>query len=92
VTIDRAFELINNLDVREPLRPHSPQWSTVVVSRSGDIADVIRHSEKPNAYLHRRQMDAYPQSMQFTAWPGRFATIDDLEAEIRKCVWTGAHF
>ena len=86
VTPEDAFELINNLDVRESLRKFAPQWCTVAVDQSGTIVDVIRHKEPPNDRLHKEHMNRHPLSVQFTAWPGRFAGVDELETILKECV------
>ena len=46
---EEAFSLINNYDVREPVRRYAPQWSTVAVDSSGIILDVIRHTSEWSA-------------------------------------------
>lgn len=92
MTLDQAFKLLNNLDVREPLRKFSPQWSTVAVDMSGEIVDVIRHKGQPTLALNYEHMLKHPKTVQFTAWPGRFESIDDLDKEIKECVFTHKHY
>jgi hypothetical protein len=87
--IDRAFELINNLDEPPDRRKFLPQWSTVVVSRQGEIIDVIRHREAPASQLHRKHMDMYPESVQFTATPGMYPTLESLVSKVEDCKWVG---
>jgi hypothetical protein len=84
MTLEEAFRLINNLDVREALRRHAPQWSTVVVSETEEILDIIRHKEEPTPELHLKHMKKYPTSAQFTAWPGRFDTVEELRKQALK--------
>jgi len=90
--IDRVFELINNLDEREARRRFMPQWSTVAVDESGEVIDVIRHREAPNPALDRQHMDMYPRSVQFTACPGMYVTLEALKDKIKDCVWTHKNF
>lgn len=73
-----AFEKINNLDVREPLRKYQPQWSTVVISYDGDIIDIIKHKEEPDITLNKNHLSMYPETIQITAWQGRFISVDQL--------------
>lgn len=87
MVIERVFELINNLDVREPLRKYAPQWSTVVVDASGEIIDVIRAKEW-DFTIQAKYMKLYPGTVQFTANPGMYSTIDELKKKIEACVWT----
>jgi hypothetical protein len=91
MTLEEAFNLTNNFDVKEKLRPFAPQWSTVVVSRNGEIVDVIRHKEQPSLRLNKEHMERYPDSVQFTAWPSRFRAVGELRKEIEKCVWVHGH-
>jgi hypothetical protein len=86
MTLELAFELVNNLEVREPLRKFSPQWSTVAVDQNGEIIDVIRHKQQPTLELNREHLLKYPQSVQITAWPGRFSSIDELAKTVAECV------
>ena len=87
-----AFAQVNNLDIPESRRRFSPQWATVAVDRAGRILDVIRHRQAPNAILHRQHMDLYPQSVQFTASPGMYATLEEFEAKVKECVWAGENY
>jgi hypothetical protein len=85
--IERAFDLVHNLDIPETKRKFWQQWSTVVITRRGEIVDVIKHFEWPDEFLHRRQMDLYPDSLQFTVKAGEsFTTLDALKAKIEDAV------
>jgi len=86
MTVERVFELINNLDVREPLRKYAPQWSIVVVNAAGEVLDVIKTKEW-NFIVQRKYMEMYPRSVQFVATPGMYKTVDELQAAIDDCVW-----
>ena len=86
MTPKRAFRLIENLDVKEKYRRFAPRWSAVVVDKDGVILDVIKYKESPNYQLHQEHMRQYPQSVQFTAWPGRFRDVAELEQHLAKCV------
>jgi hypothetical protein len=83
---EEALCLINNHDVREALRKYAPQWSTVAVDASGVIVDVIRHKESPNPQLHRKHMNMYPTTVQFTTWPDRFTDVNELKERVEDCV------
>jgi hypothetical protein len=86
MTPERALALIHNLDVPEDKRKFWPQWSTIVVTSGGNIEDVIQHFEWPNDVLHRRHMDIYPHSVQFTAKAGETClTLDALLAKVQEC-------
>ena len=89
--LEEAFQLMNNLDMREAVRKFGPQWSTVVVDTAGEIIDVIRFKEEPTIALLKEQMSRYPKSVQFTARPGVYDTLDKLAKKIQDCVWTHQH-
>ena len=85
--IERAFDLVHNLDIPETKRKFWQQWSTVVVTRRGEIVDVIKHFEAPDEFLHRRQMDLYPDSLQFTVKAGEmFTSLQELKSKIEDSV------
>ncbi|MDH4100613.1 MAG: hypothetical protein OEV28_08555 [Nitrospirota bacterium] len=85
--IERAFNLVHNLDVPESKRKFWQQWATVVLTRRGDIIDVIKHFEAPDEFLHRRQMDIYPDTIQFTVQAGEmFTSLDSFKAKIEDAV------
>lgn len=86
MTKEQALSLVNNLDVREPLRKFSPQWSTIAVDKSGEILDVIRHKEQPSPQLNRAHLLKHPGSVQITAWPGRFKSVEELAKALEECV------
>lgn len=88
MTLDEAFVLSNNLDVREPLRKFSPQWSTIAVGSTGEILAVIRHKDRPSLASNREHLLMYPESIQITAWPGRFSSSDALGKLVVECLET----
>jgi len=87
-----AFDLINNLQVREPLRKYHPQWSTIVISYDGNIVDVIKHKEQPTLRLNKEHLERYPETLQITAWQGRFNTVADLEKAVKESVKLGTKY
>jgi hypothetical protein len=84
-----AFEIINNLNFREPLRKYQPQWSTIVINYDGNIVDVIKHKEQPNLKLNKEHLERYPGTIQITAWQGRFNSLDDLEKVVKESAELG---
>ena len=88
----RAFEIVNNLNVREPLRKYQPQWSTIVINYDGDIVDIIKHKDRPNLKLNKEHLERYPNTIQITAWQGRFDSIEDLEKVVRESAELGMKY
>ena len=86
MTLEEAFSLMNNLDVREALRRYSPQYSNVVVDASGELLEVVRYKERPTLEMDRDNLKKYPNAFQFPSWPGRFNSVDKLAAWIREGV------
>jgi hypothetical protein len=90
--IQDAFNLINNLNVREELRKYQAQWSTVVISSTGNILDVIKHKEQPTLKLNKEHLERYPDTIQITAWAGRFSTVADLQRAVIEAAKFGATY
>lgn len=86
MTIQEAFDLINNLDVKESRRKFSPQWSIVSVDQSGTVLEIMRCKEQPNSLVSRKNLEQFPDTVQFTAWPGRFETLAELQETLHECV------
>jgi hypothetical protein len=88
MTLKETFRLINNLDVREPLRKYAPQWSIVFVDSSGGIVDVIRFKEWPKpAGTLPPQMREHPGTVKFLAQPNLYKTISELKKAVDDSVW-----
>ncbi|MDT4952704.1 MAG: hypothetical protein QOJ02_842 [Acidobacteriota bacterium] len=87
MTLEQAFELINNLDVREPLRKFAPQWATVFVDATGKIVDVIRFKQwpKPSGTLHEH-FNQHPGTVKFITQPGLYGSLDKLREKIADCI------
>jgi hypothetical protein len=95
MTIDEALTLINNLDMREPLRRYGPKWSTVFVGRHGEILGVHRHKEsleKQGDQVMQEDAQNYPTgTFFFTAMPGTYTTPEQLEGKLRDVIWGYEH-
>jgi hypothetical protein len=83
--VEEVFMLINNLDYREALRKHAPQWSTIAVNKEGIVVGVIQHKKEPTLALNKEHLLLYPGTVQFTAWPGSYKTLDELIKKIEEC-------
>lgn len=68
-----------------------PQWSSVVLDASGTILAVLRYKEDPTIALLKEYMNRYPKSVQFTARPGVYDTLEKLSKKLQDCVWTHQH-
>ena len=90
--IEYAFEIVNNLNVREPLRKYQPQWSTIVINYDGNIVDIIKHKEQPNLNLNKEHLERYPDTIQITAWQGRFDRVEDLIKVVKESAELGKNY
>lgn len=83
--IERAFRVINLLDVPEHKRKFWPQQSAVVVrSSTREILDVIQFDS--NVFTEsERYAHLYPDAVTFFAHASDFQTVADLEAKIAWC-------
>lgn len=87
--LKEAFEIINDLNVREPLRKYQKNWSTIVIDFDGNIVDVIKHKEQPNLTLNKEHLERYPETIQIAAWQDRFENIEDLVKVVKESVELG---
>ncbi len=89
MTPNEVLTLINNLDMREPLRRYGPKWSTVFVGRAGEILGVHRHKEslEKNPQLEREDAGHYPPgTVYFIATPRMFTTREEVEEKLNDAV------
>ena len=83
MTIEEAFTLINNLDVREAIRRFAPQWSIVFVNASEKIVDVVRFKTWPKpAGTLPPEMKKHPGTLKFIAQPGMYQSIEQLTEKV----------
>lgn len=87
-----AFEIINNLNVRQPLRKYQPQWCTIVINYDGEIVDIIKYKEQPNLKLNKEALKRYPDTIQITAWQNRFNSIEDLRKVVNESAELGSKY
>jgi len=93
MNIERAFNLIHNLDIPEGKRKFWQQWSTVVVNPSGEIIDVIKHFEAPNLAINKKHLEMYPDSFQFTVAAGEmFTTLQQFTLKVKETVNLGKRY
>jgi hypothetical protein len=81
--LERAYRLINLLDIPEKKRNFWPQHSIVVIERDGAIIDVIQYfRENSLEVAAQAQSKYYPKSIMFFAEPGWYNSVDDLKAKV----------
>ena len=83
--IERAFRVINLLDIPEAKRKFWPQKAAVVVRiKDREILDVIQFFEKSFTESEKYSR-LYPGSVTFFNSAGDFATVEDLQKKIDWC-------
>ena len=83
--VERAFRVINLLDIPVPKRKFWPQHSGVVVSRSTrEILDVVQLFTVSSSEYEKYFL-LYPNAVMFFADAGWFLSVADLEAKIAWC-------
>ncbi len=80
-----VFELINNLDRREPIRRYGPAWSVVVVGPTLDVVALGRFKHRPTLQEVDELLSAHKGYAYFYATPGMYKTLEALEAKVREC-------
>lgn len=90
--LKKAFGIINNLNVRQPLRKYQPHWCTIVISSNGDIVDIIKYKEQPDLKSNKDDLLRYPDTIQITAWQDRFSSIDELRRVIKESIDLGIKY
>lgn len=86
LTIESAFEMINNLDRREAVRKFGPSWAIVVVNSALEIEAVQRFAERPTIDDASALMNQYPGTAYFYTYPGMYASPALLRQKVEACV------
>ena len=82
---ERAFRIINLMDVPENKRKYWPQQSCVIIRTSDrEILDVIQFYVNSFAESEKYQR-LYPKSVAFFVDVGDLKTVEELEAKIVWC-------
>lgn len=92
MTLDEAYWLVNNLDVRDPIRRFAPQWAIVVVNPAGEVVHIEQHKELPQPEFARSVLEKYPSCVQFVACPGDYPSIEDFRTKLKSCVWAAENY
>ena len=83
--IDKVFILINNLDMREPIRKFGPQWSVVVVNKNLEVKNVGRYKKMPDLDDTDKLISNSEDSVYFYTQPGDYTSLEELKERIESC-------
>jgi hypothetical protein len=88
MTVEEAFQLIENLDYAEGLRRKlAPSHSLLQINRDGDIVSVERFREPSTEAEQIAALNKYPGTIQINARPGMYESADELRERIQKSMW-----
>jgi hypothetical protein len=85
ISVEEAFELVNNMDHRLPLRRFAPQWAIVVVNSKLEIVGVHRFKTKPTVEQANATTDTYRGCIYFYTNPDMYVALDAFKKRIEKC-------
>lgn len=86
MTPEKTFELINNFDIREPIRKYSFKYSSIIVSSDGEIIDVVRYKEQPTDQMDLENLKKHPKCFLIHAFPGWYKSVEELKARLQEDV------
>lgn len=88
MTIEEAYELIENRDYAEGLkRKFAPGFSLLHVNRTGDVVSVLRFKKLPT---EEEQLEALKENrgcIQLSANPGMYSSALELRERIESSKW-----
>ena len=88
MTIDEAFQLVNNVDIPEGLkRKFGPGYSLILVNRTGDIVRIERFKQPPSEAQQLATLNLEPECIAICGRPWMYETPDALHARIAKSMW-----
>ena len=88
MTVDEAFQLIENLDHPEGLkRKLAPGYSLLQITRDGDVVSVERFKELPTEAEQLAALNKHPGCVQINGSPGMYASVEELREHIRGSMW-----
>ena len=92
MSIEDAFELINNLDVPEGLRrKFAPQHSLIHINRDGEIASVVRFKHYPSEAEQLDALNNAPRCVQIIGVPGMYASLPEFRSRIADSMFLFDH-
>jgi len=88
MTIEDAFNAINNLDVPDGMRrKFAPQHSLIQVNRHGSVVSVERFKVTPTEPQQFAALERHPGCIQLIGVPEMYASVIELQQRIEKSMW-----
>ncbi len=88
MTIEEAYNLIENLDYPEGLkRKFAPRFSLVQIDKLGEIACVQRYKSRPTEADQLALLKQFPKTVQINGEPGLYSSVDALKQNVKDSMW-----
>ena len=88
MSIEEAFNLIENLDYPEGLkRKFAPRYSLIQLARSGEIVCVERYKSCPDEAVQIELLNRYPGTIQLNGRPGMYESAAELRERVKQRMW-----
>ncbi|WP_038166915.1 hypothetical protein [Verrucomicrobium sp. BvORR106] len=91
MNLEKAFELVNNLDYKESHRRFAPQHGLLLFDSSGEVVSIYRFKTTPHEAEHIEALAKHPRCLQISTMPNWFATPAELKARIDGDLWLFSH-
>lgn len=88
MTIEEAYELIENLDYAEGLkRKFAPGYSLIHVNRDREVSSVLRFKNLPSEQEQLNSIKENRSCIQLSANPGMYSSPSELRERIESSMW-----
>ncbi len=88
MTIDEAYDLIENRDYPEGLkRKLAPRYSLFHVNRFGEVVNILRFTKLPTDEEQLVALKENRGCIQLSCSPGMYVSADELRERIEKSMW-----
>ena len=88
MTIEEAYELIENRDYAEGLkRKFAPGFSLLHINRTGDVVSVLRFKNLPTEEEQREALKENRGCIQLNTNPGMYSSALELRERIESSKW-----
>ncbi len=88
MTIEEAYNLVENLDYPEGLkRKFAPGFSLLQIDSLGKIVVVERFKSRPTETDQIELLNRFPRTVQINGKPGMYSTSDELKQHVSDSMW-----
>ena len=88
MTIDEAFDVINNLDFAEGLRrKFAPGFSLLLIDRMGEVVRIERFKQPPSETQQAATLNLQVGCIAIDGSPGMYESPEALQQRIADSMW-----